>query len=281
MNKQPSALILFFSALLFGGGALLATFHTIVHAPEYLGAYFTRVDHPIKPSYPQYNEFLKECVRRDRVDYARARNSKLLDKALTEIATLSCDEFGDPGDKLLYWINAYNLLSTKAVADRFPVRTVSEVANDMASHRYTVGGVPITVKDIRQLKIAPLLQGSTNGDYTDARVLFLICGSAMGYPVICDHALETSRLKHDLEDNTYKFIHRKGNVFMTKKPNAMFISPFFQWNESVLEQSFTNPWTFVIYYLPSDEKPDDSDFGFKENYMTKFDWRINDTETQD
>ena len=111
MNKTPSALVIFFSALLFGAGCLLAIFHGIWHAPEYIGAYMTRVDHPIRASYPAYATLLKMVVKRDRVDYALARNSKELDNAIKEFASLSCDEFETEGDKLrstgsmptIYW----------------------------------------------------------------------------------------------------------------------------------------------------------------------------------
>ena len=281
MNKKSSALVVFFSAFILVVGCLLSIFHYVLHAPEYISAYLTKVEHPIQANYSEYDKFLKEVVKNDRVDYARAKSSKQLDKALDQFAKLSCDEFENDSEKLIYWVNAYNLLVIKTIADHFPIPSVKEVTNDNSSHRYTIGGEPITVRDVLQLRIQPLLHGSKNGDATDARMIMLIAGGAVGYPVICDHAIVSQGLKRDLEDNTYKFIHRPTNVFLGKEPPVLLISPYFQWNEIILEQSFIDPWDFVIYYMDINEKPDTSSFHFRQNYMTKFDWRINDTETKD
>jgi hypothetical protein len=281
MNKTPSALVIFFSALLFGAGCLLAITHTIWHAPEYISAYMTRVDHPIRASYPAYAAFLKLVVKRDQVDYALARNSKELDKAVKEFASVSCDEFEYEGDKLLYWINAYNLLVVKDIADKFPVANLNEVSNELSSRRFTVGGIPITVKDIRELKIARFLDGTKKGDTSDARMIFLIAGGAKGYPVLCDHPITDESLSHDMQDNTYKFLSSQINVRLTKEPYVLLISPFFQWNQNIIQRSFDNPWDFVIGYMPKEIRPDTGDYHLKQNYLTRFDWRINDIAIKD
>ena len=151
----------------------------------------------------------------------------------------------------------------------------------MSSKRFTVGGIPITVKDIRELKIAHFLDGTTKGDTSDARMLFLIAGGAMGYPVLCDHPLTDESLSHDMQDNTYKFLHEQKNVFTSKEPYVLLISPYFQWNQNIIQRSFDNPWDFVITYLPKSERPDIGDYHLKQNYLTRFDWRINDTAIKD
>ena len=102
MNKPPSILVIFIGLLILGLGLLLSVFQGILHAPEYISAYLTKVDHPIKAHYDYTDKFLKEVVKDGKVDYAAARNNKNLDKALKEFAELSCDEFENDGERLIY-----------------------------------------------------------------------------------------------------------------------------------------------------------------------------------
>ena len=182
---------------------------------------------------------------------------------------------------MLYWINAYNLFVVKDISDRFPIASLNDVSNEMSSRRFTVGGIPITVKDIRELKISHFMDGTKKGDTSDARMLFLIAGGAMGYPVLCDHPITDESLSHDMMDNTYKFLHSPTNVRLTKEPYVLLISPFFQWNQNIIQRSSDNPWDFVIDNMPRNDRPDTGDYHLKQNYLTHFDWRINDTAIKD
>jgi hypothetical protein len=281
MKKPVPVLIVFIGCALVATGFTVSVIHGIMHAPEDLAAYFTKVEHPIKPTYDSYNQFLKEVVKRDRVDYLAARANPNMDKALRALASLSCDEFGGESDRLAYWINAYNLLVIKTVSDHFPTSSIENVSNDLNSHRYTVGGQPITVKDIKQLKIQPLLRGTRKGDYTDCRMLFLIAGGAMGYPVICDHAITSESIAKDMETNTKKFIQVRYNVYFSHEMHTLYISPFFQWNAATLMQAYDDPFQFVIFYMDPNDRPDTSDIHSKQVTNRKFDWRINDIATKD
>src|ERR1700734_1856433 len=124
MRKPPKALFVFLFCLLIGAGCILTVVEGIVNAPVLISAYFTKVEHPIRPHYEKYNAFLQEVVRRNRVDYVLAKRSPNLDKALQEFASESCEEFPGDAERLVYWINAYNLLVIKTVADHFPVKTI-------------------------------------------------------------------------------------------------------------------------------------------------------------
>ncbi len=200
---------------------------------------------------------------------------------MKQMAELSSDEFASDSDKLCYWINAYNLFVIKTIADRFPVKSVETMSNELNSHLYTAGGQPISCKDIRQLKIQPLLGCTQNDDYTDCRMLLLISGGAMGYPAVLDHAVTTDSISRDMGENTFKFIRIRYNVYYDNISRTMFISPFFQWNESLFMRGFGDPFEFVIYYLYPGEKPDQTDIHFKKTYNRKFDWRVNDVSTPD
>ena len=273
--------MIFVMCAIVGAGLVLTAIQGILHAPEFIAAYLTRVEHPLKPNFDQYDALLAKIARRNRVDYCAARNSANMDKALKQFAETSCDEFASDSDKLCYWINAYNLFVVKTIADRFPIKSVETISNDLNSHLYTAGGVPISCKDIRQLKIQPLLGGTQNGDCTDARMLLLICGGAMGYPTLLDHAITSESLGRDMGENTFRFIRVRYNVYYDVPSHTMFISPFFQWNQALFMKSFPDPFDFVIYYLYEQEKPDPQDIHFKKNYNKKFDWRVNDVSTPD
>jgi len=283
MKKKDPIVFIFITSLILGAGFLLATIHTIWHAPEYVSAVLTKVEHPIHPNYDEYNLLLHDVVKGEQVDYKAVRGNPHLQKALDRLACTACDEFPTDADKLLYWVNAYNLLVVKTISDRFPIFNYKAVTNDLSSRRFTVGGQALTVKDLRQLKIQPLLQGSSNGDATDCRMLMLICGGAMGFPCLCDHALtaEPERLKKDMEEATHKFLLHRRNLYYDKTTVTLLISPFFQWYDSLFQQSFDEPWDFAIYYNPKKQRFNSLDFHLKRAYNTRFDWRINDIASQD
>ena len=58
-------------------------------------------------------------------------------------------------------------------------------------------------------------------------MLFLTCAGAMGYPPVLDHAITRDTVRHDIEENTFKFFHKKTNVFYNEAAHTLYLSPFF------------------------------------------------------
>jgi len=127
------------------------------------------------------------------------------------------------------------------------------------------------------------LRGTSKGDYIDCRMLMLICGGAVGYPSLRDHALisDPERLYKDMEEGTYNFLIQKRNLSFDKASCTLMISPFFQWYDSIFQQSFEEPFDFAIHYKSEKIKFNALDFHLKRVYNTNFDWRINDIATKD
>ncbi len=67
-TKDPNLVMVFVMCAVVGAGIVLAAFQAVLHAPEYICAYFTHVDHPIKPNFDKSDALLAQVCKRNRVD---------------------------------------------------------------------------------------------------------------------------------------------------------------------------------------------------------------------
>ena len=64
-------------------------------------------------------------IRLQAVDYAALREDPHYARALTDLAAPRPEALATDAARIAFWINAYNLLAIKAVADRYPVRSIT------------------------------------------------------------------------------------------------------------------------------------------------------------
>ncbi len=150
--------------ILLGAGALFVAFHVLVNGPAWIKSSFTKIEYPATYRFQTYDKLLHEVVKGDAVDYATLKKSPLLDKAVDELSTTSPDKLESDKEKLCYWLNTYNLLMLKSLADRYPISSPRKLGNSLSFRKFTIGGDTYSVRDVIDLKPKSLFQAQSAAD---------------------------------------------------------------------------------------------------------------------
>ena len=209
------------------------------------GGSVQRFDPPAEPvtavSHDAYQVLLAHYVDSDGlVDYARWQASPddvaQLDSYLAQLAAATPDNradlFGEPADRLSYWINLYNALVLREVIRRWPLKSVRQVKGGAASYlvpgrgffgdlRFVVGGRRMSLDDIEHKII--------RGRFADARIHFAInCGSS-SCPVLRRDAFDAAALEGQLDEASVAFINDPDNVTVDHQKKRIVLSKIFEW----------------------------------------------------
>lgn len=256
---------------LFGIGLVLIALQFVINFGSYVLALFMPVDHPATYNFARFDLVLRHYVKGNLVDYRALKRSGDLEPVVNELKRISPDELVDMSQDLAYWINSYNLLVLKDIVDNYPVESIGEIQPSLHLRKFIVGGKPYSIEDVLRNKLEPLLMS------LDARAVFLICGGAMGYPPLQDHAIQPSHLEEDMAKASYDFINYPGNAYLDPDTNTFCLSHFFQLYAMLFSKSFGSPAFFVNSYLAPDKRVSLQDKHLRIKYIKEFDWRLNDT----
>ncbi len=254
-------------------GFLLIIFNLLSHLGQWITAIFLPVTHPLSYSFDSYNELLKSTVKGDRVDYQALKRSTLLNDAVANLSKTSPDHLATPEEQLCFWINAYNLLVLKAVADLYPIQSIHQklVPTTFSATKFLIGGTLYSLQDIYQLKLLPRLKS-----YPQA--FFLVCGGTLGHPPLLNHAITPKNLHEDAESAAQKFVSNPQNVRLLSGSRSYDLSPLLKWNEGLFDK-FGGPHEFVNGFLSGEALEQASNIMVTRTFARNFNWWLNDTAT--
>ena len=96
--------------------------------------------HAEEPDWSSYKKVLshvktgtKNGVVLTLVDYSAIKAEGSLAKAYQELSTFKLENLSSREEKLAFYINAYNILALKMVADHWPLKSIKDVGNDIYS----------------------------------------------------------------------------------------------------------------------------------------------------
>lgn len=231
-----------------------------------------KVEHPTDSSFPEFEHLLKAEVKDGRVDYQDTKNSPLLREAVNKLETLNPDHIKDPKERLCFWINAYNLLVIKSIADRYPLRSIKQMGNDLHLHKFLVGGTDYSIQDIYLKELSPLLE-------KEPTACFLICGGALGHPELLDHPLQAGSLENEGDEAAKRFIRKPENVTYNINDKMVILSPWFLWFEPAFIKKYGSSENLIASYLDPGRREIFNRVAIARSFGGKFDWRINKQES--
>ncbi len=255
--------------MLFAIGILLMIGQFLSNVSSYVQSVFVHVEHPLHYNFNQYNQILAGSVEDDLVNYRQLAHSQELANAVHELEKISPDKIVDENEQIAFWLNTYNLLTLKAIADHYPIQNLSQIAEDLSLHKYIVGGQTYSLSEIEADKLLPLISAGK------PLSVFLVCGGTIGYPPLLDHAVGQN-LDAEAKAQARKFINSRQNVLFDADSETLFLSPFFKWHERLFQKDYGTPFDLVNSFFPADKKMDLASAKITRTYMRSFDMRIND-----
>lgn len=141
-------------------------------------------------------------IRLEAVDYAALRADPGYARALADLARGRPDSLGTDAEAIAFWVNAYNLLAIKAVADRYPLRSIRDGGSLLQSiwkrKVGTVGGREYALDDIEH--------GVLRARFREPRIHMAIVCASLSCPDLRREPYVADRLDAQLDDAARRFL---------------------------------------------------------------------------
>jgi hypothetical protein len=192
-----------------------------------------------------FDRILDTYVRDGYVYYNAIRvERRALDRYLATLDVPAKEIAGWPREtQLEFWINAYNALVLKTVADNFPIKgkapdyppnSIRQVPGAFSGVKHRVAGESLTLDEIETTKIVP---------FGDARALLALGRGAVGSPRLRSEVYRAATLEAQLQDVVKECAERSVCTRFDRNTNTLEINPIFGWREAVFVASFADRGT--------------------------------------
>lgn len=213
-----------------------------------------------KPDHGLWDALLQQHVRSDgRVSYAGLKVDMAdLQAYLDQLAERPIQPNWSRGEKMAYWINAYNAFTVKLILDNYPLKSITALD----------GGKPWDVKRIQLGGKTYSLNGIENDilrpQYKDARIHFAVNCAAKSCPQLHNRAYTASNLESLLDKSARAFINNA--KFNTLAADKVEVSKIFDWYAADFGASLP---AYLSQYAKTEISPT-AQVSFKE-----YDWALN------
>jgi len=224
-----------------------------------------------EPDWSDYSSMLKTYVgsgekhgvRLNLVDYPALAADKRWPKLLARLAAFDLHKLDTSRDeKLVFWINTYNILAIKTVLDHWPLQSIRD-AGGLFSPVWNkpvavVAGKMRTLHEIEHKILRPM---------GEPRIHFAIVCASVSCPDLRVEAYNVSRLNQQLDAQATAFLSRphKG---LDMEGGRIRVSKIFDWFEDDF-QSHGGVLNFVQQYRP------DIPSGTQLASYLDYDWSLN------
>jgi len=161
--------------------------------------------------YQEYASLLHDYLRANRVDYARLRQGRaMLDTVVGLLAEPGPEqERGWTRDqRLAFWINAYNVLTLRAIVDHYPIRSstftlqprnsIRQIAGVWTTLKWQAAGRTLTLDDIEHSILRP--------EFKEPRVHFATNCASVGCPPLGAEPYRAATLDAQLDAAARRYL---------------------------------------------------------------------------
>ncbi len=204
--------------------------------------------------------------------------------ATTSVAKLSRDE------QLAFWLNAYDALVLRTVADHYPIqgrspdypaKSIRQIPGAFERLTHRVAGRTLTLDQIEQTVLP---------EFHDPRVYFALGRGAIGSGRLRSEAFVAGRLEEQLAEVAAECVQRAQCILIDRDAGKVNVSPIFSWREKEFVTAYANaaPPAFasrgpieraVLAYVYPKLLPIEKEFLGKNTFQVvykPFDWTLND-----
>ena len=230
-----------------------------------LGLLMTTVAFAQKPDtttiFDDFNDFLLEEVVFGLVDYGSlSKNQGKLNSLVSLIATHNPRD-SSQNHQTAFYLNAYNILVIKQIADNYPVKRPLDVDGFFKENTFNVAGETLTLDQIEFEKLFHPTK--------DPRIHFALGCGARSCPFLYDNAFYPEKLEEQLEFRAQLIIERPNYVYIDKGNKRVVLNKIFDW----YKDQFVFTGGSLIEYVNKyryNKVPEDYEVSFQE-----YDWTVN------
>ena len=209
--------------------------------------------------YSDWQRILIAYTHEGRVNYMalKGRDSDLK-ASIQTIESLSKGEYEsfNTKQKMVFWINAYNIGVTKTIVDNYPIKrgfnikALAYPANSIQQIS-NVWYTPVLSSLEQQVSLNDIENKFLRPEFKDPRVHFAIVCASIGCPVIRSEAYTAEKLDQQLSEQIRKFLNDPQKSRYDSLKNVLYLSPIFKWFSEDFKQ-MGGVIVFIKKYAPAD-----------------------------
>lgn len=227
-----------------------------------------------------FDQLLRTYVHDGWVDYQGlgTEGREAFREYLDALAVADPSGFRDDGERITFWLNAYNALTIAGVLREYPLRSVRDVPGFFRRLRFKVAGRRLSLDDIEH--------GILRKEFEEPRIHFALVCASRSCPTLAASAFTRESLDDQLDTVTRGFLSRSKGLQIDREERVLRLSSIFKW----YGEDFRTPEgprekeaaviQFISRYVPEPERAFLGEGRFRVEYLD-YDWRLNDLVLRD
>ena len=162
---------------------------------------------------------LNAYVANGLVDYASIRKDPSIINQVSDYLRIAPINTFGPSELKAFYINAYNLIVIKQIADHYPVTSPMDISGFFDRYQHEVGGELLTLNELENERIRKV--------YADQRVHFVLVCAAVGCPLLASEPFRSEKIEQQLDNRTRKTLNDP--TFLRSENHTILLSEIFKW----------------------------------------------------
>ncbi len=217
------------------------------------------------PDWQAWDQLLSRHVNNGYVDYTAISRAPELSALTLAVADAELDDLNQRA-KLVFYINAYNLLAVKGIIDGRSPASLLGRANFFRVSQYQIGGEKMSLYALEHERIIPL---------REPRIHFAIVCASRSCPILRSEAYNATDLDTQLDAAARQFLADSSKNRFVKTQRVAWISSIFKWFRADFEQHSGTLQAYLAQYVAD---PDVAKLLREEAFELRFldyDWSLN------
>ena len=211
-----------------------------------------------------FDALLKANVNNGVVNYPGFQGSASFRKYIDDLARPV--QLDAPGDKLAYYINAYNALAIQGILDGLSPSSLFGRLRYFKLREWPLNGQTVTLYDLEHKFIRPL---------GEPRIHFAIICASKSCPFLRPEAYASARLDRQLDEQARQFVNDTFRNRFDKATRTATLSEIFKWfDEDFTPVAGSTPRYVARYVADPEVAKDLAADAYKIDFIA-YDWNLN------
>ena len=214
---------------------------------------------------PAWTTLLREAVSDGYVDYTQWADNPRFDVLIEQVAQTDTGAMNRE-QKLVFYINAYNILAARGILDGGSPEGLIGRHVYFKRDKYLIAGERITLHELEHERIRPL---------KEPRIHFAIVCASASCPVLRSEAYTLERLDQQLDSAARDFINDSDRNWFDVEQRKAALSSIFSWFEEDFVEAAGSLQAYLGQFVEDEKAVDLLEQGAFEVDYLKYDWSLN------
>jgi hypothetical protein len=242
-------------------------------------------------NYDNYDDLLKKVVKSKYVDYSllKSSHSEQLKEVVDQFKKYSPisnpEMFKTEKEKLVFWINAYNVSILRLINEEYPVESIKKIYGILG-----VGGEIVWSKSIHNIggteySFNEIEHDIIRKEFKEPRIHFAINCASIGCPFLQNFAFRVENLEEQFAIAIVDFFASENHFRLKMDKKVIYLTSIFDW----FQEDFYNAdkgetiLDYLIKISSNQERKEQLITAKKEKFKIEYidyNWTLNDTKNQ-